>query len=161
VIGLYIQFVIRTNKEKRHLPFFPTTLFLFVVVTLCTALAEIFRISDPALADIFLRHQLSVTGVSIITFYLFQENLIQYQRNHVQFAVLCSLITLHIISLWFFYFFRADFIVFEALFWRITSIPYYLAMVYVFGIFGIPIWLRIIKNTKVGIFLIFFFAEIV
>ena len=40
-VGLHVQFTIRTNRVKRSLPFFPTSLVILVMFAIFTAISNI------------------------------------------------------------------------------------------------------------------------
>jgi hypothetical protein len=162
---LYIQFIVRTNRVKRNLPFFPTTLFIVLIVSILTALGSISIHNFPQYTARLLTLQQIVSGLGIVLFFLFQENLIQYNRNHLRFGFVCSLVTLHtvfqIVILFYIEENLALIVPYFDILWLFSTVPFYSMGIYVFGIFGLPIWWKTYRKTRAKIFITFIIADIV
>lgn len=154
VVIIYIQFAVRTNRLKRSLPFFPTSLVVTMIISILAALTNIILV-DPLNNRIFAL-QITFTGVGFIVFYLFIENMIQLNRDHVKFSILCSLVSIFVVLQWIIaemkISFASDQII--PLMRFLADFTYYISGIFVFGITGLPFWLRLFKKSKRYHFLI-------
>jgi hypothetical protein len=159
VVIIYIQFAVRTNRLKRSLPFFPTSLVVSMIISVLAALTNIITV-DPLNNRLFAL-QITFTGLGFIVFYLFIENMIQLNRDHVKFSILCSLVSVFVVLQWIIaemkILFRTDKII--PLMRFLADFTYYLSGIFVFGFTGLPFWLKLYKKSKRYQFLILFVSS--
>ncbi len=159
VVIIYTQFAVRTNRLKRSLPFFPTSLIVTMIISILAALTNIITV-DPFNNRIFAL-QITFTGVGFIVFYLFIENMIQLNRDHVKFSILCSLVSIFVVLQWIIAEMKISLQtdqIFSLL--RIfADITYYLSGIFVFGFTGLPFWLNLYKKSKRYQFLLLFLSS--
>jgi hypothetical protein len=158
VLGLYVQFVIRTNRVKRSLPFFPTALFILVVFVFNSAAMSIYTSLYGKHANWLSAFQLTLSGIGIVLMYLFEENIISYTIEHIRFSIVCSLGALHIVFQWLIVYYGNDSGAYWDFLWLISMIPFYSMSIFVFGLYGLPIWIKIFKKTEAGVFLWYILA---
>jgi hypothetical protein len=102
--------------------------------------------------------QLSLSGFGIVLMYLFQENIIQLNLNPVRFAFICILIVVHVVFQWLITLYNNPTGEYWFFLWFCSLMPYYIAGIYVFAFFGLPIWIRTYKKTHAKVFILYIFA---
>ena len=160
VVLIYLQFAFRTNRIKKSLPFFPTSLVITMIVSILAALTNIIMFA-PINNRLFAL-QVTFMGIGFIVFYLFMENLIQLSRDHVKFSILCSLISIFVVLQWIITEIKISLSSgqIHSLMLFMADFTYYLSGIFVFGFTGLPFWLKLFKKSKRYQFLILFFSSL-
>lgn len=153
LVFLFLQFIYRMNKQQRALPFFPTALFILLCFSTCVVIDGILLNENLENIPWLLALQLTFSGIGILVMYLFQENLIQTQKSDFRFIVVFGLVLLHIIFQWIIFYLETVSDPNTDIFFSLSAFSYHSVGIFVFGFFGLPIWLKTYHISKSKMFL--------
>jgi len=153
IIILFGQFIYRMNKQQRALPFFPTALVILLLFSVCVVIGGILNNENINNPFWLLALQLTFSGLGILVMYLFQENLIQTQKSDFRFIIVFGLVLLHIVFQWLIVYINDRESSDSMLLFALSAICYHCAGIFVFGFFGLPIWMKTFHISKSKMFL--------
>jgi len=156
---LLALFVVQTIKRKRSALALVVSLFfgLFAGITAIFQSGKLIPISGD-LSDILMSLQLNLYGVQFFFFYIFLECLISKDLNIKRFAVVFGLLLMQTFSLWLIVAFKSYDPGVNFQLWLFADLGYTLSGLFVYLLFGLPIYLKTYFYTRERKPMIFSFA---
>ena len=149
---LFVFLLVQTIKKKRYAPFLIASIFFGFLAALSQFLATEAIFEDYYVFNVFeiLEHQTNLTsyGLMLFFFYLFLEDLTGLRPNILRFSVAFGLLFLDLLPLWLMFWFRGSPVVADL--WLLTDIGYNVLGIFIFGCFGLWIYIKTFQYTKEG-----------